>query len=90
MNLKITCNTNPDIPGEWNQADVEKEMKEFDMEVTEGDEWLEYILGHVFDEVVLPPGVYDALMSEDVQQIIFKTNHGDIVKCTKTRGSKHA
>jgi len=85
MNLKITCNTNPDIPGEWNQADVEKEMKEFDMEVTEGDEWLEYILGHVFDEVVLPPGVYDALMSEDVQQIIFKTNHGDIVKCTKTK-----
>lgn len=85
MNLKITCNTNPDLPGEWNQADVEKEMKEFDMEVTEGDEWLEYILGHVFDEVVLPPGVYDALMSEDVQQIIFKTNHGDIVKCTKTR-----
>ena len=85
MDLKITCNTNPDLPGEWNQADVEKEMKEFDMEVTEGDEWLEYILGHVFDEVVLPPGVYDALMSEDVQQIIFKTNHGDIVKCTKTR-----
>ena len=85
MNLKITCNTNPDLPGEWNQADVEKEMKEFDMEVTEGDEWLEYILGHVFDEVVLPPGVYDALMSEDVQQIIFKTNHGDIVKCTKSR-----
>ena len=85
MNLKITCNTNPDIPGEWSQADVEQEMKELGMETTEGDEWLEYILGHVFDEVVLPPGVYDALMSEDVQQIIFKTNHGDVVKCTKTR-----
>lgn len=85
MNLKITCNTNPDIPGEWNQADVEQEMKEFGMEVTEGDEWLEYILGHVFDEVVLPPGVYDALMSEDVQQIIFKTNRGDVVKCVKTK-----
>ena len=85
MNLKITCNTNPDLPGEWSQADVEQEMKELDMEVSNGDEWLEYILGHVFDEVVLPPGVYDALMSEDVQQIIFKTNHGDVVKATKTR-----
>lgn len=85
MNLKITCNTNPDIPGEWSQADVEKEMREFGMEVTEGDEWLEYILGHVFDEVVLPPGVYDALMSRDVQQIIFKTNRGDVVKVTLSR-----
>ena len=85
MNLKITCTTNPDIPGEWNQSEVEQEMRELDMETANGDEWLEYVLGHVFDEVVLPPGVYDALMSEDVQQIIFKTNHGDIVKCTKTR-----
>ena len=32
MKLKITCNTNPDIPGEWNQAEVEQEMKELDNE----------------------------------------------------------
>lgn len=85
MNLKITCNTNPDIPGEWNQADVEQEMKELDMEVSNGDEWLEYILGHVFDEVVLPPGVYDAIMSRDVQSIIFKTRENDVVKVVLTR-----
>ena len=85
MNLKITCNTNPDIPGEWNQAEVEQEMKELDMEVTGHDEWLEYILGHVFDDVVLPPGVYDAIMSGDVQTIIFRTRENDVVKVVLTR-----
>ena len=85
MNLKITCNTNPDIPGQWNQADVEQEMKDAGIEVKGNDEWLEYILGHVFDEVVLPPGVYDAIMSGDVQSIIFKTKENDVVKVVLTR-----
>jgi len=85
MNLKITCNTNPDIPGEWSQADVEQEMKEVGIEVKGNDEWLEYILGHVFDEVVLPPGVYDAIMSGDVQSIIFKTKDNDVVKIVLSR-----
>ncbi len=85
MNLKITCNTNPDIPGEWSQADVEQEMKEVGIEVKGNDEWLEYILGHVFDEVVLPPGVYDAIMSGDVQSIIFKTKDSDVVKIVLSR-----
>lgn len=85
MNLKITCNTNPDIPGQWNQADVEQEMKDAGIEVKGNDEWLEYILGHVFDEVVLPPGVYDAIMSRDVQSIIFKTRENDVVKVVLTR-----
>ena len=85
MNLKITCNTNPDIPGEWSQADVEQEMKDVGIEVNGNDEWLEYILGHVFDEVVLPPGIYDAVMSGDVQSIIFKTRENDVVKIVLTR-----
>ncbi len=85
MNLKITCNTNPDIPGEWNRADVEQEMKEVGIEVNGNDEWLEYVLGHVFDEVVLPPGVYDAIMSGDVQSIIFKTKENDVVKIVLSR-----
>lgn len=85
MNLKITCNTNPDIPGQWNQADVEQEMKDAGIEVKGNDEWLEYVLGHIFDEVVLPPGVYDAIMSRDVQSIIFKTRENDVVKVVLTR-----
>ena len=85
MNLKITCNTNPDIPGQWSQADVEQEMKDAGIEVKGNDEWLEYVLGHVFDEVVLPPGVYDAIMSGDVQSIIFKTKDGDVVKIVMSR-----
>lgn len=85
MNLKITCNTNPDIPGQWSQADVEQEMKKVGIEVKGNDEWLEYILGHVFDEVVLPPGVYDAIMSGDVQSIIFKTKDNDVVKIVLSR-----
>ncbi len=85
MNLKITCNTNPDIPGQWSQADVEQEMKDVGIEVKGNDEWLEYILGHVFDEVVLPPGVYDAIMSGDVQSIIFKTKDNDVVKIVLSR-----
>ena len=85
MNLKITCNTNPDIPGQWSRADVEQEMKDAGIEVKGNDEWLEYILGHVFDEVVLPPGVYDAIMSGDVQSIIFKTKDGDVVKIVLSR-----
>ena len=85
MKLKITCNTNPDIPGEWSQAEVEQEMKEDGIEVKGNDEWLEYVLGHVFDEVVLPPGVYDAIMSGDVQSIIFKTRDSDVVTIVLTR-----
>lgn len=85
MNLKITCNTNPDIPGQWSQTDVEQEMKEVGIEVKGNDEWLEYVLGHVFDEVVLPPGVYDAIMSGDVQSIIFKTKDNDVVKIVLSR-----
>ena len=85
MNLKITCNTNPDIPGQWNQADVEQEMKELGIEVKDNEEWLEYILSHVFDDVVLPPGVYDAIVSGDVQSIIFKTRENDVVKVTLSR-----
>lgn len=60
-------------------------MKEFGIEVKGNDEWLEYILGHVFDEVELPEAVYNAIMSEDVQSVTFKTSHGDVVKCTKIR-----
>ena len=86
MKLNITCHTNPDLPGKWDQAEVEQEMKELDMEVTgQNDEWLEYILGHVFDDVVLPPGVYDAIVSGDVQSIIFKTKENDVVKVTLTK-----
>ena len=85
MKLKIMCNTNPDISGEWTQADVEQEMKDCGIEVKGNDEWLEYVLGHVFDEVVLPPGVYDAIMSGDVQAIIFKTRDSDVVKIGLTR-----
>ena len=85
MNLKITCNTNPDIPEEWTQTDVEHEMKEVGIEVKGNDEWLKYILSHVFDEVVLPPGVYDAIMSGDVQSIIFKTKKSDVVEIVLTR-----
>ena len=85
MKLKITCNTNPDIPGEWSQADVEHEMKDCGIEVKGNDEWLKYILGHVFDEVVLPPGVYDAIMSGDVQSIIFKTKGNDVVEVVLSR-----
>ena len=85
MNLKITCNTNFDISGEWTQTDVEHEMKEVGIEVKGNDEWLKYILSHVFDEVVLPPGVYDAIMSGDVQSIIFKTKGNDVVKVVLTR-----
>ena len=85
MNLKITCTTNPDIPGEWNQSEVEQEMKELDMETANDDEWLKYILGHVFDSIVLPPGVYDAIVSGDVQSIIFKTKDNDVVKIVLSR-----
>lgn len=85
MNLKITCNTNPDIPGRWSQADVEQEMKEAGIEVKGNNEWLEYVLGHVFDEVKLPEAVYNAIMSGDVQSIIFKTKESDVVKIVLSR-----
>lgn len=85
MNLKITCNTNPDIPGEWNQAEVEQEMAELDIDPSNGDEWLDYILGHVFDDVALDSTIYNAIMNPDVQSIIFKTDDNDVVKVEKTR-----
>lgn len=85
MKLKITCNTNPDIPGEWIKSEVEQDMRDLGMEVKGNTEWLEHVLGHVFDEVVLPPGVYDAIMSGDVQSIIFKTKENDVVKIVLSR-----
>lgn len=85
MNLKITCNTNSDIPGEWNQAEVEQEMAEVGIDVSSGDEWLDYILGHVFDDVALDSTIYNAIMNPDVQSIIFKTDDNDVVKVEKTR-----
>jgi hypothetical protein len=84
MNLKITCNTNPDIPGEWNQAEVEQEMSEFGIDTSNGDEWLDYILGHVFDDVALDSTIYNAIMNPDVQTIIFKTDDNDVVKVVKS------
>lgn len=86
MKLNITCHTNPDLPGQWDQAEVEQEMKELDMEVTgQNDEWLEYVLGHVFDDAGLPPEVYNAVMSGNVQSITFKTESNDIVKLSLDR-----
>ena len=85
MNLKITCNTNPDIPGEWTQADVEQEMKDCGIEVKGNDKWLAYVLSHVFDEVELPEAVYNAIISGDVQSIIFKTKESDVVKVTLSK-----
>ena len=85
MNLKITCNTNFDISGEWSQANVEQEMKDAGIEVKGNYEGLEYVLGHVFDEVELPKAVYDAIMFGDVQTIIFKTKDNDDVKIVLTR-----
>ena len=70
---------------EWTQADVEQEMKEVGIEVKGNDEWLEYVLGHVFDEVGLPEAVYNAIMSGDVQSIIFKTKESDVVKVTLSK-----
>ena len=85
MNLKITCNTNPDIPGEWNQAEVEQEMSELGIDASNGDEWLDYILGHVFDDVALDSVIYNAIMDPNVQSIVFKTDDNDVVKVEKTR-----
>lgn len=86
MKLTITCHTNPDLPGKWDQADVEQEMKELDMKVTgQDDEWLEYVLGHVFDDAGLPLEVYNAIMSGNVQSITFKTESNDIVKLSLDR-----
>lgn len=85
MNLKITCNTNPDIPGEWNQAEVEQEMAELGIDTSNGDEWLDYILGHVFDDVALDSVIYNAIMDPNVQSIIFKTDDNDVVKVEKNR-----
>ena len=84
MNLKITCNTNPDIPGEWNQTEVEQEMAELDIDTSNGDEWLDYILGHVFDDVALDSTIYNAIMDPNVQTIIFKTDDNDVVKVVKS------
>ena len=61
-------------------------MKELDMKVTgQDDEWLEYVLSHVFDDAGLPLEVYSAVMSGNVQSITFKTESNDIVKLSLDR-----
>lgn len=41
--------TNPDYCGSWTKADIEKEMREVEMEVTSPSNWLDYLFDHVFD-----------------------------------------
>lgn len=86
MNLTITCQTNPELYGTWKREIVEKEMRELDMEVKHPNDWLIYILNHVFtlDEDRVPQVAYDALMSSAVTEITFKTASDDLVKVTKT------
>ena len=86
MKLKITCDTNCDLMHLFYQKDIEQAMEETGVSA-KGDRngWLKYILTYVFDDIVLPPGVYDAIASGDVQSITFKTRDNDVVKVTLSR-----
>ena len=84
-NLFKKLNNQMEVSNVKSKAITEQEMKEVGIEVKGNDEWLEYVLGHVFDEVGLPEAVYNAIMSGDVQSIIFKTKESDVVKVTLSK-----
>ena len=86
MTLRINCSTNPDLVNLFYQEDVEKEMEETGVSA-KGDRtgWLKYILNQVFENEVLPPRVYDAIVSGDVQSITFKTKDENVAKVVLSR-----
>lgn len=84
MTLTIACDTDSDLSGSWNQDDVEQTLRELGIEPYGGNEWLEYVLGQVFGDTILPDGVLDAILSLDVEQIKFKTNFGDDIAVALT------
>lgn len=82
MTLTIVCDTDSDLSGSWNQTDIEQKLRELGIETYGGNEWLEYVLGQVFNDIIFPEGVLDAILSLDVEQIKFKTNFGDVITVT--------
>jgi hypothetical protein len=82
MTLTIACDTDSDLSGSWNQADIEQKLRELGIETYGGNEWLEHVLGQVFNDIIFPEGVLDAILSLDVEQIKFKTNFGDVITVT--------
>jgi len=82
MTLTIACDTDSDLSGSWNQADVEQKLRELGIETYGGNEWLEHVLSQVFNDIIFPEGVLDAILSLDVEQIKFKTNFGDVITVT--------
>lgn len=88
MKLKITCDTNCDLTNLFYQKDIEQAMEETGINVKGNgnqNKWIKYVIDHAFEYIVLPPGVYDAIVSGDVQSITFKTRDNDVVKVTLSR-----
>lgn len=82
--LFIESHDNEDWNGEWLKEDVEQEMRELDNPPKDGNEWIAWVLGHMFsfgDD--LPAHVENALIEcDEVTQIIMKRDNGH-VKITK-------
>lgn len=48
------------------------EKKNYDNEILDGVNFIDYILNHVFDDIdVYPKGLYDALLCVDIREIKF-------------------
>lgn len=46
--LRIYCPTDEDLCGSWNKDETEQEMAELTGQKPEGDDWIWWILDHVF------------------------------------------
>ena len=87
MKLKITCKSDPDLNGTWDQHDVEDEIRDVLGLSPQDDTWIEYVINHLFNDFAtsIDDATFNAIMSDNVQSIVFKTNENDIVKLEKLK-----
>lgn len=79
--IKVKCYTNADLNGKYSKKDIEAEMHDVGIENADGQDWMPYVLGHMFsssdgwteeiEDVVLDPRVkrVDILVGDDLVSI---------------------
>ena len=75
--LTIKCATNPDWNGSWDARDIKAEMEELGM-VSSGNDWIEYVIGHLDF-----PAEIDDMVTNDMVTALTCNLGGDVVKIIK-------
>lgn len=83
MKLKVKCLGNPDLNGEWDQKDIESEMRDLGYTPDEkGHEWTDWVLDHLFD-FEFNAGFAEAVANPNMRSLTFMSEKDGFVEITK-------